>query len=492
MNSDQTSYKTVIIGTGFGGLCLAAKLREQGDEDFILLEKADGVGGTWRENTYPGAECDIASALYSYSFAPNPTWDFKWAKQPQILKYLQDFAKDRDLLRHIKFGETVSAAAYDDGRWVVSTVSGESYNCQFFVSAIGQLHNPSIPDFKDKDKFKGPSFHSAEWDHGVDLTDKTVAVIGVGASAAQLIPEVAKIAKHLTVYQRSPNWIINKGDRPYTRFEKWLSKYIPATAKLYRGGLWCLGEYGVWPIIKGAPLRAKLAKGVALKEMKHYIKDAGMQEKLTPDYPIGAKRILFSDSFYPAMARENVGLETESVAEILKHGIKTAAGTIHPHDIIIYATGFYSNPFLKEIDVRGAGGQSLSGHWKDGAFAYLGVTTSGFPNMFMLYGPNTNTGHSSIVYKLEAQVQHILKLMARTGEGVVEVKTEPEAAYNKEAQEKLSKLAWAKTGASWYKDGDRITNNWHGSSREFKRRLENPIYAHFDFRHSPSDYITAE
>ncbi len=484
MNSDKTSYKTVIVGTGFGGLCLAAKLRERGDEDFIILEKAQDVGGTWRENTYPGAECDIPSALYSYSFALNPGWDFKWAKQPQILKYLQDFAKDRDLLRHIKFGESVTGADYNGGRWRVKTASGGIYDGQFFVSAIGQLHNPSIPDFKGRGNFKGPNFHSAEWDHSVDMAGKNVAVIGNAASAVQLIPEIAKIAGHLTVYQRSPNWMINKGDRPYSEREKNSAKRFPLMAKFYRAYLWALGEYGIWPVIKGAPIRRKLARWASLKEMKKHIKDSAMQVKLTPTFPIGAKRILFSDKYYPALARENVALETSGVSEIQTGGIITDAGESRQHDIIVFATGFYSNPFLKEIDVKGEGGQSLSGHWKDGAFAYLGVTTSGFPNMFMLYGPNTNTGHSSIIYKLEAQVQHILKLMAKTGEGVVDVNTEPEAAYNKEAQEKLSKLAWAKIDASWYKDGDRITNNWHGSSREFKRRLGNPIYAHFDFRHS--------
>jgi len=233
-------------------LCLAAKLSERGIDDFIILEKADGVGGTWRENTYPGAECDIPSALYSYSFAPNPTWEFKWAKQPQILKYLQDFAKTRDLLRHVKFGQAVTSAQYSDGRWTVKTASGETYEAQFFVSAIGQLHVPSFPNFKGRNSFKGQSFHSAQWDHAVNLKNKNIGVIGVGASAAQLIPEVAKTAKHLTIYQRSPNWIINKGDRPYTRFEKWIAKYIPALARLYRKGLWMQGEYVIWPIIKGA------------------------------------------------------------------------------------------------------------------------------------------------------------------------------------------------------------------------------------------------
>ncbi len=479
--------KTLIVGTGFGGLCLAARLREQGDDDFIILEKAKGVGGTWRENTYPGAECDIPSALYSYSFAPNPTWDFKWAKQPQILKYIQKFASDRDLIRHIHFGQSVISAIYDKGRWTVKTAQGETYEAQFFVSAIGQLHVPSFPNFKGRESFKGDSFHSAQWDHAVELKGKKIGVIGVGASAAQLIPEVAKTAKHLTVYQRSPNWIINKGDRPYTRIEKWISQYIPAMARLYRKGIWMQGEYVIWPIIKGAKIRSKLARLASQSEMKKYITDSELQAKLTPNYPIGAKRILFSDSYYPAIARKNVTLETDSIAEIQESGIITSSGESHKHDVIIYATGFYANPFLKEIDVTGENNVSLREHWKDGAFAYLGVTTSGFPNMFILYGPNTNTGHTSIVYKLEAQVQHILKLMDKAGKRAVEVKSAAEAEFNKEAQERLSHLAWAKIEASWYKDGDRVTNNWPGSSTEFKRRLENPVFDHFNFTHPIPD-----
>lgn len=475
------------MGTGFGGLCLAAKLREQGEDDFIILEKADGVGGTWRENTYPGAECDIPSALYSYSFAPNPTWDFKWAKQPQILKYLQDFAQDQDLLRHIKFQTMVTSANYKDGRWSVKTAKGETYDCQFFVSAIGQLHVPSTPNFKGKDKFKGASFHSAQWDHSADLTDRNVGVIGVGASAAQLIPEVAKLAKNLTIYQRSPNWVINKGDRPYTRFEKWIAKYIPAIAKLYRKGLWMQGEYVIWPIIQGAPIRSKLARKAVMKEMKTYIKDETLQAKLTPDYPIGAKRILFSDSYYPALARENVTLETDGIDNVTEGGIMTTAGTENPHDVIIYATGFYSNPFLKEIDVRGRNNLSLKDHWKEGAFAYLGVSTSEFPNMFMLYGPNTNSGHTSIVSKLEHQVTHILKLIDKADDGTIEVKAAPEDAFNFDAQTRLRQLTWDKIEASWYKDGTRITNNWPGGSLEFKRRMENPVWEHFTVSHPISD-----
>jgi cation diffusion facilitator CzcD-associated flavoprotein CzcO len=485
-------YKLVIVGTGFAGLGLAAKLREQGIEDFIILEKSSGVGGTWRHNTYPGAECDIASMLYSYSFAPNPAWDFKWAKQPQILNYLENFAKDRDLFRHVKIGQTVTDADYNDGRWTVSTAEGDRYDCQFFVSAIGQLHHPSTPNFKGKDSFTGPSFHSAQWDHSVNLAGKNIAVIGVGASAAQLIPEVAKIAKHLTVYQRTPNWIINKHDRPYSRMEKWLAGKLPFMAKLYRGGLWCQGEFIIWPTIKGSKWRRALIRKLNAMEIKKHVKDPDKRAKLTPDYPVGAKRILLSDKYYEGIGRDNVTLETDGIAAISENGIHTQTGRMHTHDVIIYATGFHTNPFLKEIDVRGENGTSLREHWADGAFAYLGVTTAGFPNMLMLYGPNTNTGHTSIVYKLEAQFEHILKLIDKTGAGIVTVNSEAEAAYNQEAQEKLSKLAWAKIDASWYKDGERVTNNWHGGSTEFKRRLENPIWEHFTFRHPISDKASDE
>jgi len=488
----QEKYKLVIVGSGFAGLGLAARLREQGIEDFIILEKSDGVGGTWRYNTYPGAECDIASSLYSYSFAPNPAWDFKWAKQPQILSYLEGFTKDRDLYRHIKFGETVTGADYEDGRWTVTTASDETYDCQFFVSAIGQLHHPSVPNFNGKEDFAGPSFHSAEWDHSVDMTDKNVGVIGVGASAAQLIPEIAKIAKRLTVYQRSPNWIINKHDRPYSKFEKWLAGKLPFIAKRYRGGLWCQGEFIIWPVIKGAKLRGALVRKLNAMEIKKHVKDPAKRDKLKPDYLVGAKRILLSDTYYKAIGRENVTLETDGIAKIEKEGIQTKTGAHHAHDVIVYATGFYSNPFLKEINVCGAEGVDLREHWKDGAFAYLGVTTSDFPNMFMLYGPNTNTGHTSIVYKLEAQFEHVLKLMEKTGDGVVTVDKRAEMVYNEEAQKKLSKLAWAKIEASWYKDGARVTNNWHGGSVEFKRRLENPVWEHFEFRYLVSDKRSEE
>lgn len=474
-------YHTAILGTGFGGLCMAAKLKEKGQDDFILLEKADALGGTWRENTYPGAECDIPSALYSYSFYPNPTWEFKWAKQPQILKYLNDFAADYGLADHMRFGHLVTGASFDDkaGIWTIHIDGKPDIKARFFVCAVGQLHHPNTPKFTGASSFAGPSFHSAQWDHSVDLTDKNVAVIGNAASAIQLIPEVQKIAKQLTVYQRTPNWIIGKGDRPYWGIEKAIAKAVPGIAQLYRAYLWALGEFFLWPVIQGKRFRAWLAEGMARRNLKKSFPNKAECKKLIPDYPIGAKRVLLSDKYYPALAEDNVELVTNGISRITKTGITAQDGTARKHDVIVYATGFQTQPFLSRLKVTGQNGQFLSEHWSDGARAFLGLMVTGFPNMFILYGPNTNTGHTSIVYKHEAQVAGILKLMESAGQGTINVTPEAEAEYDREMQSRLKDLAWSKVAASWYKDGDRVTHNWPGPSREYRRRASSPSPDHF-------------
>lgn len=477
----QERFETIIIGTGFAGLGLGAKLLESGRDDFILLEKADSVGGTWRENTYPGAECDVASALYSYSFAPNPTWDFKWAKQKQILEYINDFADDYGLRSHIRHGVKVVRAYYDDGEWLVGLEDGETMRCRYLVSGIGQLHHPKIPDFKGFDTFNGPAFHTARWDHSVEIEGKNFACIGNAASAIQLIPEVAKVAKKLTIYHRSPNWIVDKGDRPYSRLEKWLGKTIPVTSKLYRASIFAQAEYGLWPAIQGKKFPSwVLRKQHENKLKKSFPDNPEMREKLTPDYPIGARRVLISDNYIPALARENVEVVFDPIDHFTDVGL-VAGGTERTHEVVALATGFYTNPFLKEIEVIGEGGLSLKERWADGAEAYLGVMTSGFPNLFMLYGPNTNTGSGSIVYFLEQQFSMILTLLDNASGAVVKVNAEAEMTYNEEVQSRLGQLAWDKVEASWYKDGDRITNNWPGSAREYAKRANNPIFDHFEF-----------
>ncbi len=473
-------FETIVIGTGFAGLGLGAKLKEAGRTDFVLLEKADAIGGTWRENTYPGAECDVPSALYSYSFAPNPTWDFKWAKQKQILQYINDFADDFGLRPHIRHGAKVTSAEWLDAEWLVTLEGGAQMRSRFLVSGIGQLHHPRVPDFDGLDDYQGPAFHTARWDHSVDLKGKDIACVGNAASAIQLIPEVAKVARKLTVYHRSPNWIIDKGDRPYSGFEKWLGKAVPSITKLYRGALWAQGEYILWPTIQGKKMQGAILRMQHEKKLKTNFPDnPDMRERLTPDYPIGARRILLSDQYIEALARDNVEVVFEPIERFTKDGIR-AGGVERTHDAVALATGFITNPFLMEIDVKGEQGLSLKERWTDGAEAYLGVMTSGFPNLFLLYGPNTNTGHTSIVYKLEQQFEMVRKLMDHAGEGTLSVNAQAEAEYNAEVQTRLRDTAWDKIEASWYKDGEKVTNNWPGSSVEFKKRLTQPIFEHFE------------
>lgn len=475
---EATYIPVLIIGTGFGGICMGAQMKMAGRDDFIMLEAADTLGGTWRDNTYPGAECDIPSALYSYSFAQNPTWAFKWAKQAQILDYLNGVAGEYALRPHMRFSQAVTRAKFDGTYWHVETGSGQHYVAQYLISAVGQLHHPNTPRFPGQDDFDGLQFHSARWDHSVDLSGKRVGVIGNAASAVQFIPEIAKTAAHVSVYQRSANWVIDKGDRPYTRAEKWIAKRVPALANLYRVGLWSLGEYVVWPVIKGAKIRAAILRAKWRYDLRSAIKDPDMRAALRPKYPVGAKRILFSDEYYNTLAQDHVELITEPVAAITDHGITTDTQSRH-HDIIIYGTGFHTNPFLKMIAVENEKGERLRDHWDGGARAYLGMMTDGFPNLFFLYGPNTNTGHTSIVYKLECQVGYVLQMLDHADGQRVEVRADVACDFDAEMQSRLVDLAWNKVETSWYKDGERLTNNWPGSSREYKRRTAAPDMSHY-------------
>ena len=474
-------FEIIIIGTGFAGLGLAAKLREAGRENFVLLEKSDVIGGTWRDNHYPGAECDVPSALYSYSFAPNPTWDFKWAKQKQILKYVNDFADDFGLRPHIRCGSKVVRAEYQGGEWLVSLDSGVTLCALYLVSAVGQLNHPRIPDFDGLNDYSGPTFHTADWDYSIDLEGRDIACIGNAASAIQLIPQVAKVAKKLTIYHRSPNWIIDKGDRPYSALEKWIGKTFPGFAKLYRVSIWCQGEYGLWPAIQGKKLQSAILRRQHRKKLKaSFPDDPDMRAKLTPDYPIGARRILLSDNYIKALAQDNVEVVFDPIERFTETGA-VAGSTDRAHDVITFATGFFSNPFLMGLDIIGESGLTLKERWFDGAEAYLGVMTSGFPNLFILYGPNTNTGHTSIIFKLEQQFEMITQILAKADGQIVTVKSDAEVQYNEDIQRRLRETAWDKIDTSWYKDGEKVTNNWPGSSREFKRRLTHPNFDHFEF-----------
>jgi len=468
--------KIVIVGAGFGGLCMGIKLKQAGIDDFLILEKANDLGGTWRENTYPGAECDIPSALYSYSFEHNSQWEFKWSGQAQILQYQRDTAAKYGLLDHIVYQQEVQSAEFNESskEWLLKTRDGSQFQAQHFVCAIGQLNKPSTPKFENVEAFKGTTFHSASWDHSVDLAGKRVAVIGNAASAVQFIPEVAKVAKQLTVYQRSPNWVLFKFDRAYTKWEQKISAKFNWVTKAYRWCLWALGEHFVLRAIDGKPISRWIMRKLCLFNLHKHVKDPQLRLKLTPDYPVGAKRILFSDFYFPALERDNVSLKTDPIAEFTEHGLRDQTGQNEDFDVIIYGTGFQTNPFLADIDVIGLEGKTIREAWSDGAQAYLGVSTSGFPNLHLLYGPNTNLGHTSIIIMLEAQVDYVIQAIEyldANGLTAVDVKADVEVQYNQELQSRLSKMAFSLIEQSWYKDGNKITNNWAGGTKEYCRRL---------------------
>jgi len=473
----MTKTQVLIIGTGFSGIAMAIALKKAGINDFVILEKAQGVGGTWRENTYPGAECDIPSALYSYSFEHNPAWQYKWSEQPQILDYLQHTSDKYELLPHIRFGEEVVRACFNEEEkcWRVESASSAQWRSQFLVAAVGQLHHPFTPDIPGQDQFEGEQFHSAGWNHDIELEGKSVAVLGNAASALQFVPEVAKQARQLTVIQRSANWVIPKLDRPYKPWEQWLSDKVPLVARLYRLRLWLRNELMVYPVMRGNRLLQFWLRGMHQRYLKRTIADPELRAKLTPDYPVGAKRVLFSDDYFDALARSNVELITERVASLQARAVRMQSGREIPVDVVIYGTGFKTNPFLAPMDIVGLQGARLREVWRDGAHAYLGVCTSGFPNLFMLYGPNTNLGHNSIVLMAESQARYIaecIRTVQCDGLQTIDVLASVEQAYNEELQARLKDMVWNALGESWYKDGTRITNNWAGTTWEYMRKMK--------------------
>ena len=477
--SGSEQAKIAIVGAGFSGIAMAIELQNKGITDFVILEKADDVGGTWRENTYPGAECDIASALYSYSFENNPEWEYKWSGQKQILSYIKKTVEKYGLRQYMRFGLEVVNARFDkaQARWSVDCKSrangGDAhFDVQHVIFAIGQLHHPFTPNIEGAEDYQGQCFHSAKWDHDVKLEGKRVAVIGAAASAVQFIPEIAPKVEQLDVYQRSANWIFPKLDRPYTKFEQWLSEHIPFVSKFYRFKLWIRNEMLFHTVMKGKKWAQKLGRRTTLKFLEQEVSDPEKRKKLTPDYPVGAKRILFTDNYYAAINRDNVDLITDPIEGFTENGLRTANES-RDYDVVIYGTGFKTNPFLSPMHIENHEGKALRDKWSEGAHAYLGITVSDFPNLFMMYGPNTNLGHNSIVIMSEAQSRYITQCILtldKKGAKVVEVDAKEEAKFNEETQARLQESVWSQIEKSWYKDGNRITNNWSGSTWEYIRR----------------------
>ncbi|EKP43985.1 flavin-containing monooxygenase [Acinetobacter baumannii] len=477
-NSSSNSNKNVriaIIGTGFGGLGLAIRLKQAGFEQFTLFEKAADVGGVWRDNTYPGAACDVPSHLYSFSFEQELGWKNRYGTSQEIYQYLRHCADKYDLRPHIKFNTEIANAEFDalQGVWHIQSTTGEQFEAEFLVGAVGQLNRPAYPKLKGIENFKDKAFHSARWDHDYDLTGKRVAVIGTGASAIQFVPEIAKQVAHLDVYQRSAPYVIPKPDRVYQPLEKKAFRKLPVLQSLDRALQY--GHHEIRLLAFTTSLNEMpLVEYLFQRHIRKVVKDGKLRHRLMPDYPIGCKRILISNQWYETLTQPHVDVINTGIQEITENGILDKEGKLREVDAIIYGTGFTATEFMAPMQITGLDGRTLKDTWKDGAEAYLGLTVNGFPNFFMLYGPNTNLGHNSIVYMIESQVNYILDALRTTLKNnllFTNIRAEIQHEFNQNIQEKMKKTVWAQGCTSWYQTADgKNTNNWPGFTLEYRQR----------------------
>jgi cyclohexanone monooxygenase len=466
----------LVIGAGFAGLCAAIKLQEDGERDFLVIERGSDVGGTWRDNTYPGAACDVPSQLYSFSFAPYD-WSRSYSPQPEIQEYLQKVAREADVLDRFVFDTSVEHATWDGAaqEWVVETSRG-TVRATTLVSGAGGLSEPKLPDIEGIEDFQGDLFHSARWDHSVDLTGKRVAVIGPAASAIQIVPELQKIVGHLDLYQRTAPYVIPKTDRKYLGLERFAMKRIPALQRLYRAGVWMMMESSA-PVFVRPRLNPLPLKQLALRNLAHAVKDPDLRAKLTPTFQPGCKRVLKSNDYYPAVASANVDLVTEPIAKISGHAVVTADGEEHPVDAVVVCTGFFTTDQPIAHHITGRDGRTLAEHWADtGMRALRGTTIPGFPNFFMIVGPNTALGHSSMVQIIEAQIDYVrgaIKTLREQDLGALEPSPQAHDRWNESVQRSMKHTIWVTGGChSWYLDEHgRNTVTWPHTTVSFRRQL---------------------
>ncbi|GAA1920428.1 NAD(P)/FAD-dependent oxidoreductase [Nocardioides lentus] len=466
----------LVVGAGFAGLAAAIKLDEGGEHDFLVIEKGGDVGGTWRDNTYPGAACDVPSQLYSYSFAPNPDWSMSFSPQPEIQAYIQRVARESGTLDRFRFGVELLEATWREAEqhWAVRTSDGD-YTATTLVSGAGGLSEPQLPDIEGIEEFAGATFHSARWDSGVDLTGKRVAVIGTGASAIQIVPELAKVAGHLDVYQRTAPWVIPRNDRTYTAVERFAFHHLPGLQRLYRTAIYWGRECYV-PAFTKEPRLAAPAKALALANIRRAISDPELRAKVTPDYRIGCKRILISNAYYPALAADHVELVTDRIARVTPTGVVTADGTEREIDVLVVATGFHTTDQPIAHRIHGRGGRSLGETWaRQGMSAYKGTTVHGFPNYFQIVGPNVGLGHSSMVFMIESQVAYVtdaIATMRRDRYAALEPSAAAQQRWTDDVQERMEGTVWSAGGcASWYLDEHgNNTTLWPRATFTFRRQ----------------------
>jgi cation diffusion facilitator CzcD-associated flavoprotein CzcO len=464
----------LIVGAGFSGIIMALAARRAGFGDVLIVEKGADFGGTWRENIYPGVACDIPSHLYALGEHPKTDWQRRYAGGSEILEYLRGVARREGLYERARFRCAVTGADWDGEarHWRVATATGETLTARVLVPAMGPLHVPRLPDLPGLDGFRGQARHSAEWQPGLDVTGRNVAVIGAGASAGQLVPELAKTAGRLTLYQRSAPWVLPHFDYAVPGWLRWLYGHVPGLVRADRALTFAVHElkHGVF---RGDRLASGLVRRIALWHMGHAVRDPALRARLTPDYQIGCKRILLSNHWYPSLMRPNAEIVTGPIDRIGADGVM-AGGQIRKADLLVFATGFHVTDLMAKLPFRGLGGRSLGEAWRDGVGAYLGAGVAGFPNLFFMLGPNTALGHNSILLMAEAQAAHVAGLlgaMRRAGIDAVSPRPEVQAAYLEDLQARLANMVWQSGSCtSWYKDAEgRNPTIWPGTVTRFRR-----------------------
>jgi cation diffusion facilitator CzcD-associated flavoprotein CzcO len=486
-DGDPAHHRVAIVGTGFSGLGMAIRLKQAGIDDFVVFERAGDVGGTWRDNTYPGAACDVPSHLYSFSFAPNPDWSRTFSPQPEIWDYLRRCAGHFDVLPHIRFGHEVTGARWDEerSRWEIETAGGGSFSAQVLVAGTGPLSEPAYPRIPGLESFEGNAFHSARWDHDQDLRGRRVAVIGTGASTIQVVPRIQPEVERLHLFQRTPPWVMPHADRALSERERTIYRRLPLAQRAMRAGIFWARETFVIPFMHRR--LAKLPERAARRHLAKQVPDPELRRRLTPDYTFGCKRVLISNDYLPAVAQPNVELVTDGIREVRGRSIVTGDGVEREVDVIVFGTGFKVMDMPAAEIIRGRGGRSLADVWQGSMSAYLGTSVAGFPNLFMMTGPNTGLGHNSMVYMIESQLDYVLgalRTMEERGVTALDVRAEVQDAYNEELQKSLEGTVWTSGGcASWYLDDTgRNPTLWPGASWRFRQRTRRFDPAAYELR----------
>jgi cation diffusion facilitator CzcD-associated flavoprotein CzcO len=472
--SRRTGPSVAVVGGGFGGIGAAAMLKREGYEDVTVFERAERIGGVWHANTYPGLTCDVPSPLYEFSFAPNLHWSRHYSPGAEIQAYMEDVARQHGVMDRVRLRTEVKRATFDEARkrWTLET-SGGDHEADVLIAACGQLSNPRIPAIPGLEDFEGPAFHTARWRDDVELTGKRVAVVGTGCSSIQVVPEIQPRVAKLDVYQRSPGWTLPKWDFAYRPLAQRLFERLPALHRLDRALTFAFMESATAGMTRHRWLIRPL-RSSSLRQIRRQIEDPELRRKVTPTDEIGCKRVMVTSNWYPALTRPNVELVTERIEEITSGGVRTAEGTERPADVLILGTGFETHEFVAPMEIVGCGGRTLAQAWDGVPKAYLGITVAGFPNMFLLYGPNTNGGAGSIIYTIECATRHVIaaiRELERMGSATIELLPEAQSAFDRELREALAATVWQTGCTSWYVDErGNNPNQWPWLQTTYRRR----------------------